>query len=154
MQLLLEESSRPKVRNEGSMDPDREMSGAQRFLQAVAMGNEQLAEFARNLRSQAIVRRVTRGIDIRAYESGTVLEIYIDAEFETGEGVTWWLDARPVDDGWVVESRVQINRGEYQETIVDFPSRTARTLNEFITGLQDATNELLGAQDIIRFNRP
>jgi hypothetical protein len=50
-------------------------------------------------------------MDCRAYQSGTAIEFWVEAEVE-GRIICWWLEARCEGGGWVVEAEVLENRDD------------------------------------------
>ena len=63
-----------------------------RMLHSLARCNESFIELSQTLRASPNIANVVRGLDCRAYQSGTMIEAYVDAELTSGKGICWWLE--------------------------------------------------------------
>jgi hypothetical protein len=122
---------------------------ASRLLEALAESKGTLTDFARQLRSQPEVVRVLTNFEPREYQTGFVLEGYVDAELRNGKAMAWWLEARWNESLWTIESRVLVNDDQGQYTFREFPERTAETLDDCIAQLALATTELIDSGDAV-----
>ena len=71
---------------------DSASSQAIQMLKEFARCNEAFIELSQTLRSSPYVTNVVRGFDCRAYQSGTTIEAYTDAELRSGKSICWWLE--------------------------------------------------------------
>jgi len=100
------------------MLPDNRLAIATDILTAAAGWREQSLQLAARLRDDPVVREVTSGLDVRAYTSGVVLELFIDAELTTGTAITFWIDVIPqAEERWRITSEVRGMRGTEQELL-------------------------------------
>jgi hypothetical protein len=116
--------------------------GAVAFVRLLARLTEQLIAFAAALRAREGVVSVTRGLEFRHYETGPVVECFLDAELQDGSARCWWIDCQPVETGWVVEASVRRVDAEGQERILALPSRQPPTLEELGEALDLVVAEL------------
>jgi|SRR5580704_17295312 hypothetical protein len=119
-----------------------------RFISGVATANETLAVFGADLRSRPDVEDVKRGMDIRAYNSGTVVEMYVDAQRRDGIGQVWWLDILQETERWVIEARVTMTGAVGQESVLEFDTRTAIGADDLVRELQRAISDLISYKDL------
>src|SRR4051812_13855660 len=85
--------------------------GSITIIDDVAATREQFIDVACHLRTRPEVRSASPGMDCRAYQSGTAIEFWVEAEVE-GRIICWWLEARCAGGGWVVEAEVLENRDD------------------------------------------
>ena len=122
-----------------------------RMLEAIADSNSQFIELASRLRSRPDITRVHHDLDCRKYLTGSVVQIYVEAELESANSVTWWLDLRWNEDHWFVEGRVLVDNDQGQDTVREYPDRTADTLDACIKDLLQVTADLVSSVDSIDF---
>jgi len=123
-----------------------------KFVHALATVKSQFTELAQRIRLRSQVIRVLHSIESFMYQTHSAIEGYVDVELDNGKGVAWLLDIGWDDNQWIIESRVVLNDNvprSTQETIKDFPTRTAETLDECIEQLLQATSELINSVDAI-----
>lgn len=87
-------------------------------VSAIGDARDRMIVLATSLRSRHALLLVRTGVDIRNYQSGSVIECHVSAETERQTAVSWWVDIFMHADRWVVESSVRINRGEHEELLV------------------------------------
>jgi hypothetical protein len=129
---------------------DRESKQTIKFLEALANSKLELAELTHRLRSRPDVIRDLHSLECFKYRTHVALEGYVDIELRNGKAVAWWLEVNWDDEQWVIESCVLLNDNQprsTQETIKEFPNRTAETLDECIEQLLQATSELVNDAD-------
>ena len=127
---------------------DSESKKVSNLLEAIAASNEELIEFAIKLRALSEVNEVYHRLDCRNYQTGPVLEMYVDAFHKREVGICWWLEVRWNEAEWMIDYAVQLNHDEGRDAIREFPLRTARTIEEFIVQLEGATLDLLSCTDL------
>jgi len=91
-------------------------------------------------------RRVTKVIsrvEIPKYETGAMIEGYVDAELDNGAAVSWLLDVSWNDEAWNVEARLARSTKEGQEVLQELPAETTQELGDFLAGLVRTTERLL-----------
>lgn len=93
------------------------------LFEAVASANEKLIEWTVQLRSHSGVAHTSRGMDLRNYRTGSMLELWLEAELTDGCTVCWWMDISHGDDGWSISPSVLRNRSENQETLLQMTER-------------------------------
>ena len=121
------------------------------FIEAVARTNGRLAAFAETLRNCRAVSEVVKCIDFRPYQSGTIVEMFVDATgAAAGDSVCWWLELYASDARWTVESRVLHTGGEGQSALQEFPDRTASTVSELALSLDAAVGNLIDCRGWVR----
>ena len=122
---------------------DAESRESTRVLEAIAKCNEQFIALSHWLRSSGY-KGVTQGVDCRAYETGTMLEAYVEAELSDGRIICWWLDISWNQASWRIASSVVLNNDDGQEVLKSFPDKTPITLSDFVDQLQEASSDLVG----------
>jgi hypothetical protein len=125
-----------------TFDMDAESKQVIGLLEAVATSNEKLISLSQTLRSHPAVVRVLRGFDCRYYQTGVMLEWYVDAELQNGYGMCWWVDVSWTEINWIIESRISINRDQNQEVLKEFPGKSPETLDELINQLKETISAL------------
>lgn len=112
-----------------------------RVLECIAACNEELISLSQWLHSFADIKP-SRGFDCRAYESGTMLEAYVEAELDGGKTICWWLDVKWRAQEWSIQSSVSLNDDQGQRVLKNFPDKTPQTLDDLIKQLQEAASDL------------
>ena len=72
------------------------------LLMALAVVRESFIDLQVSLNGKVHVAKVSSGLDIRNYESGVVVEIYVDVVLAGGISVVVWLEAIQNDGSWDV----------------------------------------------------
>ena len=122
---------------------DAESASSIRALECIASCNEQLIALSQWLPSAPGIRTVSHGFDCRAYESGTSVEAYVEAELEDGKVICWWLEVGWDGQEWRIEPSVLVNDDQGQRVLRDFPCKNPRTLDGLIVELKGATSDLV-----------
>jgi hypothetical protein len=123
-----------------------------RLLNAIADSNEQLSAVSENLRLRPGVIHVMRDLDIRKYETGTMIEMFIDVELKGGRAISWSLDIHCHETDWDIDASVRIIHEDGQDPIQEFPARTAKTAEDFIAQLKVVTASLASSADSINLS--
>ena len=116
------------------------LADASAMITVLAELNEQLIEHATTLRARPEVASVSRGMDARNYKSGTILELYVDAELRNGRTLTWWVDVRSDGDALSVSAAVDGIRASEQVVVLSFPTEIASSTDE-LTGILRSTGQ-------------
>jgi hypothetical protein len=106
-------------------------------IAAIGVANERLADWGRQVRSAPAVRSAMRGMDIRNYASGTVIELFVDAELASGGAMTWWCDVLPADGRWAIRASVRTHVGSDQYVLKEYESTSASTGRQLAKALDD-----------------
>lgn len=131
---------------------DAQSKHAIKLIHALANVKSQFNEFMLRISSRFGVIRVLNSIESVAYLAHSVIEGYVDVELHNGKCVAWLLEIGWDNTEWTIESRVVLNDNvpfSTQETMKEFPIRTAKTLDECIEQLLQAVSDLLGDADSI-----
>ena len=129
------------------------LAATSKALILLAAFNERLVEHASALRARPEVAGVTRGMDARTYETGAVLEMYVDAELRNGRALSWWVDVYPEDEGWSVSARVLRIRDSDQEVVLSFADTDARDLDSLEEILKSTGEQLRRSIDLVASER-
>jgi hypothetical protein len=120
-----------------------EIEAASAVLTGLAQARERFAALARRLGGAAHVTAARSGIDARAYESGTCIEVFAEADLDTGNVVCWWLDVRQGDGGWIAEPSIFVQHSAGQDALAEIAPRSIRTDAEFAEVLNDVVAALV-----------
>ena len=121
-------------------------------LSAIARASEALADFAEGLRSESAVVEMRRGVDIREYRTGAMVEMFVDAELSCGLGLVWWLDITWGDE-WTIRPTVRLSTSEGEEC-VSLAERFAVDDVEMASELAGAVRDLLATKMSIDLGDP
>ena len=119
------------------------MEAASAVLTRLARARESFLALARRLEDEAHVTSVRSGIDARAYESGTFIELFAEADLDTGNLVCWWLDVRQAEDGWMAEPSIFVQHAGGQDALAEIAPRSIRTDAEFGPVLEEVVTALM-----------
>src|SRR5256886_13810257 len=123
---------------------DRSLDVPIAVLQLLGRCTRKLAEFANEIRQERGVRSVSSRVECLDYLSGPTLEGYVDAELDTGNAITWWVEIPSLtSENCSVLTEVLVNTGEGQERLME---RKPATIGSF----EDLERELGGAIDWLR----
>lgn len=123
-----------------------------RLLNAVADSNEQLNTLSERLRLSPGAVSVVRDLDIRKYETGTVIEMFLDVELQSGRAISWGLDIHCRETEWDIDASVRIIHQDGQDLIQGFPARTAKTVEDLTVQLRAVTSSLADSVDSINLS--
>ena len=122
---------------------DNESRHAVRLFESLADWNFEFTKLAQKFRPHPDVLRVSSNIEHRKYQSGTVIESYVELELKNDKSLCWWLEVRWDDKNWFIDSRILLNDLEGQNTIHQFDERLVTTLDSFLLQLSEAIQELV-----------
>jgi hypothetical protein len=112
------------------------------MLEALASSNAKLINLAQLLQGCHEVVGVVNSLECRKYQTGSMLEGYVDVELRNGNALCWNLEVSWSDECWMIDTRILINDSEGQVTAHKFNDRTAYTMKEFLELLGEAVEEL------------
>lgn len=133
--------------------PPRTLAESSSTLKLLAVLSEQLVEHAAELRARPEVVHVARGVDVRMYESGPVLELYVDAELRNGRALTWWIDLHPEEASLVVSTRVLRMRDSDQEVVLSFSREDAQDGASLAAILESTGEQVRKSIDLVASER-
>lgn len=86
-----------------------------RFASEMGAWRSRMIEIAISLRNESFCTSVCTGMDIRQYESGLMIELFVDAELTTGSAITYSIDIEPHENGpWRIEATIRRMKGDEQ----------------------------------------
>jgi hypothetical protein len=97
------------------------------------------------LKARAEVAEARHTFDVRRYESGAMLELFIDAELSSGKAAVWGLEVSWNDSCWTIEHFVRANDQHGQYSVHEFPTQEANVLQEALAHLVQATDDLIAS---------
>lgn len=130
---------------------DAESRGAARVLAALAASNEGLIALKRRLRENPEVTSVQQSLTLRDYQSGPVVEAFVDAELTSGRAVACWLEIHWGEAGWVVDYAVRVNHDGGEDVVRSFEPRRAKTIDDFVAQLEASVADLFRATETSDF---
>jgi hypothetical protein len=122
---------------------DFESEKSIKLLECIAACNEQFIALSQWLNSLSNVKNVCRGFDCRAYETGTLLEAYVEAELDEGKVTCWWLDVSWDEEGWQIQASVLVTDDQGQRVLKNFPEKKPQTLEGLVVQMKAVTSELV-----------
>jgi hypothetical protein len=132
---------------------DREGMVMSKLLGEICTTSEALVTLAVDFRSRAGVAQVIRGCDLRKYQTGPVLEAYVDVETQSSKAFSWWLEVRWDQEQWIIESSIRESHQNGQDMLIEFPDRVATSLDDLVKSLRHATNDLMTSAKDFAFDR-
>jgi hypothetical protein len=114
-----------------------------RAFEALAAGNEQLAALTRRLRERPGVESAQHSLDARWYESGPMIEMYVEVELSNGKAMVWGVDLRWDSSQWLIQCFARANDREGQFPLHEFRDRSAITFDEMLVCVRQALDALL-----------
>jgi hypothetical protein len=121
---------------------DTDSQRAIEILEAIASSNAKLTNLAQLLQGSHEVIRVVNSLECRKYQTGSMLEGFVDVELRNGNALCWNLEISWNDESWKIDTRILINDPKGQITVHKFNDRTANTMKEFLELLGEAVEEL------------
>lgn len=124
---------------------------AARLLGAIVESKHKLFLMADNLRSRPNVGKVAhdfecyRNFSYFEFGSGSayIFDWYVDIELQNGNSIWWKLELLWDESKWIVESRIEAPGDHGPNTLKEFASREAETIDDLIIQLEKATSELV-----------
>jgi hypothetical protein len=124
---------------------------ARRVLATLAEIKDLFRNHSIEIRRMNGVRGTLHAVEVIKYETGPVLEGYMDAELADGTILSWLLDVRWTEDSWTIEAKMARSAKGEQDVLESLPISNARTLDEFIRILVDTAHRLLGLRPALLF---
>jgi hypothetical protein len=124
-----------------------------RSLRALGNAREAFLRSARAAESVESVTRVQSGLDARVYESGPMIELFLDVAVTSEDAVVAWLDVVLADDETTIRPSLRLLRSD-GETVHEFADRFATTEAEFALELSGACRQLLHAFGKVNLDEP
>lgn len=113
-------------------------------LRAIAESHELLNEHARALEHSGRVQCAKSGLDIRLYDHGLTVELFLESVLADGSDRCWWLAARRQDSGtWIVESELLSNDQGSQRVVAALPPAEVGSTAVLASQLGHRTRQLL-----------
>lgn len=128
---------------------DKTLQSAIDALELLARCNEKLIALAVEVRRESRVREVDHAMQCRRYEPRSMLEGYVDAEVESGNAITWWVEADWSQGGCEVRASVLIRTDAGQDALETRPAVTASTFGAFEDELTGAVDWLLSRRHLL-----
>jgi hypothetical protein len=113
-------------------------------LEALAIACERLIKASIELRRMPGIARAEAGMDLRNYQSASALETYVEAEFEAGHTVTWWIEIT-WEREWKIDASKRRNDDDGQLTLRQYEVRVASDAQEFAARLAEVVEEVMGS---------
>jgi hypothetical protein len=110
-------------------------------LEALANARERLILASVELRRMPGTAHVGTGVDVRGYRTGSTFEMYVEAEFQAGYSVTWWIEIT-WEREWMIDATVRRNDDDGQQTLRQFEVRVASDPQEFAARLAEVVDEV------------
>ncbi len=126
------------------------MQTTARMLEALSKTNERLIAMYSQLRRRAEVSSVTHEMDLRGY----YFDFYVQAYLTSGKDLCWCLEIEWNDVKWIIRSAVVYQQEGMQETLIEFPERIAKCIDEVLMELEEATTALVTSSDSIDLSAP
>jgi hypothetical protein len=101
---------------------------------------------ANRISSFGNVLKTLTACEIVKYQTGLILEAYIDAELRDGNGVSWLLSVDWTDTAWVLKGKLVKSDINGQESLKELSPRTIEQFEDFLLNLIPFSKELLAFQ--------
>lgn len=124
-----------------------------RSLRALGDAREAFLRSARAAEGIEAVERVQSGLDARVYESGPMIELFLDVALTSEDAVVAWLDVVLADDETTIRPSLRL-LGADGETVHEYAQRFATTEAEFALELAGACRQLLDAFGKVNLAHP
>jgi hypothetical protein len=109
-----------------------------------------LGEITRTLREHAIAMERKPGVisaqtrlEVVNYESGPMIEGFVETEMSDGTSVCWCLDVKWTQDSFLIEATLDRNSDVGSETLRRLPERVVQNTGELPNALAETTRTLL-----------
>ena len=119
---------------------DSGMESVVEVVTALVEAEAVLAEYAQRLRLRPDVSEVTTSMKFRA---GPSIDLFADAELESGEALSWGLLANFDGTEWHIESDIRRNHEKGQDLVRQLPERFAVTPSELAAEIRSAAAMLV-----------
>lgn len=122
---------------------DIESKQAVRLLESFADCGIEFLKLAQKMQPHPDVVRVSHDFECKKYQSGSLIEGYVDLELKNGKSLCWWLEVSWSPENWLIDSRIMINDSEGQVTAHKFEDKTPTSFNDFLVQLAETMQELV-----------
>lgn len=116
---------------------------AETILNALKVRWAETDAFVHSLNRQPSVLEVADGCHLRNYESGPVVEAYVDAELKNGRSLAWWLEVSRQDGIWILENEFLTNDSSGQTTLERFPEQDLESASDLTDAIGRALSTLV-----------
>lgn len=120
------------------------------LIEALAQSNEQLMDICRKLETREGVVSAVRDIELRNYESGSRIEMYVEVNLKTDKSVCWFIDCIFQEHDWIINSQVYLTDDFGQNTVEQYPELCSVNVESFINNLKKTI--LIVEDSTINFN--
>jgi hypothetical protein len=112
-------------------------------LQCLASASESLIAEARAVRTSRGWRDVTCSTHLRDLTSGAFITLHLEVRTPEPRAlwVSWVIEVK-WEPTWIIKAGIRLNRTSEEESILDFPTRTASTSAEFCQLLADTVDSV------------
>lgn len=93
---------------------------------------------ALSMRKHPAVVGIHSDLELRHYDSGPIIEAYVEAELSNGNAVIWWLDVRSCGKVWNFEARILGNDDRGETTLRVFPTIAASSVQACVKAFDHA----------------
>jgi hypothetical protein len=136
---------------------DIESKQAAKLLGAIVESRHQLFLMADDLRTRPEVSNVSQDFECYRnqgyFEFGTgsayIFDWYVDIELHNGNSLWWKIELFWDELKWNIESRIGVPGDNGPNTLKEFPSKEAKTIDDLINQLEKATSELVNSVNSI-----
>jgi hypothetical protein len=125
---------------------------AMSLVQIVAESNEKFMDMCRKLDNKKEVIKTIRDLEFRNYESGSMIEMYIEANFKINKFVCWFIDCSFKEQTWIIDSRVCLTDDSGQSVIEEYPELHTISVEHFINNLKKSVSLIESSIDNFDFS--
>lgn len=111
------------------------------MLDTIAASHEKLIDLAQRLRSRSAIVEASAGLTLRQFQSGSILQGYVDAESRTGRGISFIVEMAWCP-GWNIECSVRESSDDGQVVLHEFPVLQPQATAAVVAFLSTAVDEL------------
>ena len=130
---------------------DTESTLVIKLLESLADWNFKFSRLAMNFQDHPEVEKSSSNVEFCKYQTGTIIEGYVDLELKNDKSLCWWLEVRWNDLNWFVESSIILNDFEGQNVIYKFEEKFSTTFDSFLIQLSESIEQLI---EFDAFNLP
>ena len=115
-------------------------------LKALGEANRLLREHAVEVERMPGVKSTTTRLEVVEYQSGSMVEGFVEAEMQNNTGLCWCLDVRWTDESFKIEATLDRNSSCETETIKRVPLEVVHNVEDFPGVLIRVTRDLLALE--------
>lgn len=116
---------------------------ARRLLEVLARIKDLLRNHGIVIRRQKNVSRTQDALEVIPYNSGPVIEGYVEAELQDGSAISWLLDVTWNNEQWKIAARLTRSARDTQETLWELEEQTVSDFEQFTNRLTEVVKQLL-----------